>query len=620
MVTVRQKMRAQLVAQGRWDEMSAADAYFEDIGYVPQRRGARRPCGRRRTRRPRALLPRAATPSGCCGCLRWRATSRASIAAHRVVPPREPGRVEITGWAVLRALGITGRTARAPRLAGRRDRRADRRPDHRARAARRPTCGAASSTRRTTGAGSSPPSTSTRCRRRTASWHLEVETTYDGITTRGSIHNQVRESAGSRESGIAHTWDDTTATVRARWHGGAGSVPRRGHRAGRGHRSRRAVGRADRQSPGTGGAHDRRAFASRRRMPRRSTSPPARARRGGLQRPLAAPGQARPLAPDRGDRSAPGDAAVARRPRALAERRARWKRSPDGGPSVVPVVPTLEVTEVRLDDESITVTVHAPETTDEQMSTVALANPRTTLPLQDVSGRGRRLAADLRALRQRLRPAAALRRRAPATSSPWTLPGGPSHAMVAPSYAGRMPQRFAGPLTNLRIAQWRNGRFGAYLEPALPPDVLGACQPEAPARRLPQQRGDPARQRAVRLLPRRVRHRQPAGARRALAQRRPDLTRYWGVADTSTMVPEGSVPLLDRQRGVVRRPRGRRASSATTSTSDPGSSCARTSATCRPSTATRSSRWASTSGAARASPTRRSSATSTAATGSGTPC
>ena len=57
---------------------------------------------------------------------------------------------------------------------------------------------------------------------RTASWHLEVETTYDGITTRGSIHNQVRESAGSRESGVAHTWDGTTATVRARWHGGAG--------------------------------------------------------------------------------------------------------------------------------------------------------------------------------------------------------------------------------------------------------------------------------------------------------------------------------------------------------------------------------------------------------------
>ncbi len=31
---------------------------------------------------------------------------------------------------------------------------------------------------------------------------------------------------------------------------------------------------------------------------------------------------------------------------------------------------------------------------------------------------------------------------------------------------------------------------------------------------------------------------------RALAKQRPELTRYWGVADTSTMVPEGSVPLL----------------------------------------------------------------------------
>ena len=53
---------------------------------------------------------------------------------------------------------------------------------------------------------------------------------------------------------------------------------------------------------------------------------------------------------------------------------------------MVPVVPTLEVTEVRLDEESITVTVHAPEATEEQLSTVALANPRTTLPLLEGGG------------------------------------------------------------------------------------------------------------------------------------------------------------------------------------------------------------------------------------------
>ena len=125
--------------------------------------------------------------------------------------------------------------------------------------------------------------------------------------------------------------------------------------------------------------------------------------------------------------------------------------------------------------------------------------------------------------------------------------------MVAPSYAGRMPQRFAGPLTNLRVAQWRNGRFGAYLEPALPLDVLGPAN----RRRLrdayrsnevtPRDsvlfgcyRGEFATDSQLALDV-------------ALAKERPDLTRYWGVADTSTMVPEGSVPLLIGSRGVVRR-------------------------------------------------------------------
>ncbi len=105
----------------------------------------------------------------------------------------------------------------------------------------------------------------------------------------------------------------------------------------------------------------------------------------------------------------------------------------------------------------------------------------------------------------------------------------------------------------------------------------------------------------------------------ALARQRPELTRYWGVADTSTVVPEGSVPLII---GSVEWYDALGASRFLCNNIDfgPYFRRVRTRATCRPSTATRSSRWGSTSGAARASPTRRCSDPSTGPTASGTRC
>jgi CDP-glycerol glycerophosphotransferase len=537
MVTVRQKVRAELVAQGRWEEMSAADAYFEDIGYAPKAEA--------RDGRAVAVVPDDPELSFLRGhpdrVLRLSPLEShfEGVIQHIVW---SSGRVEISGWAVLRALGITGRTAelRAWLL------------DEDGEELEVPVVGVMVPEANIWGSqqyapydgggfvvtvdlDSLPP--------RSASWHLEVETTYDGITTRGAIHNQVRESAGSRESGVAHTWGETTATVRARWHGANGlsldvdtaPVVVLALDAGRD----RLTGRL-RSAAGV-------AIESVR-----------------LQAPDAAPIEATTTARADGvDFSfpwpLPGDPDLWHLTAEVGGRRvtplwsedlalspgatARWKRSPDGGPSVVPVVPTLEVTEVRLDDESISVTVHAPEVTEDQISAVTLANPRTTLPLQDVVRRD-----DDWVLTFGLRVSDFGRQPHPAPSARYELaldvPGGPSHAMVAPSYAGLMPQRFSGRLTNLRIAQWRNGRFGAYLEPALPPDVLGPAN----RRRLRDAyRSDDVVPRDSVLF----------GCYRgefatdsqlaldlALASQRPELTRYWGVADTSTMVPEGSVPLL----------------------------------------------------------------------------
>ena len=359
MVTVRQKVRAQLVAQGRWDEMSAADAYFEDIGYAPKAEA--------RDGRVVAVVPDDPELSFLRGhperVLRLSPLEShfEGVIEHIVWSPRgEPGRVEISGWAVLRALGITGRTAElhAWLVDG-----AGERLDVPITGQVLPQANVWGSQQYAPydGGGFLATVDLDSLPARTASWHLEVETTYDGITTRGSIHNQVRESAGSRESGVAHTWAGTTATVRARWHGGAGlsldvdTAPV-------------VVTALDARSDGLSGSlrapSGGKIASVRLEAPDAApidvaTSPGSDGVDFSVPWPL--PGKpdlwhltvatgarrATPLWPD--DLALPPSAS------------ARWKRSPDGGPSVVPVVPTLEVTEVRLDDESITVTVHAPE-------------------------------------------------------------------------------------------------------------------------------------------------------------------------------------------------------------------------------------------------------------------
>ena len=136
----------------------------------------------------------------------------------------------------------------------------------------------------------------------------------------------------------------------------------------------------------------------------------------------------------------------------------------------------------------------------------------------------------------------------PAPSARYELtldaPGGTSHATIAPSYAGAMPQRFRGTITNLRVAQWPSGRCALYLEPALPPDAQGAAN----RRRLRDAyRNDPVTPRDSVLFGcyrGEFANDSQLALDHALARQRPELTRYWGVADTSTVVPEGSVPLI----------------------------------------------------------------------------
>ncbi|MET0838731.1 MAG: glycosyltransferase family 2 protein, partial [Marmoricola sp.] len=106
MVTVRQKIRAELVAQGRWEDIRRADAYFEDIGFVPRAEA--------RDGRVVAVVtddPEVAFLAGHPDRVLRLSPLEChfqGVVQHLVW---SPGRVEITGWAVLRALPLTGRTA-----------------------------------------------------------------------------------------------------------------------------------------------------------------------------------------------------------------------------------------------------------------------------------------------------------------------------------------------------------------------------------------------------------------------------------------------------------------------------------------------------------------------------
>ena len=341
MVTVRQKIRAELVAQGRWDEMAAADAYFEDIGYTPK--------AEVRDGRVVAVVPDDPEFSFLRGHDE-RALRLSPLESHFEGVIQHiawaPGRVEITGWAVLRGLAITGQTAalRAWIVD-----EAGERIEVAIEGALLPEANIWGSQQYAPydGGGFVATVDLDALPARSASWHLEVETTYDGITTTGTMHNHVRESASVRESGVAHARGGATATVRARWHAAHGlcldvdTTPV-------------VITALD--------AGDITLSGSLRPPPGRSItgvrldlqdSAPIEAqlttRQDGVSFtvpwPLTGSPQVRHLtvATDRGRVTPlwPTDLALS----SLAS--AFWKRSPDAGASVVPVVPALDVTEAR---------------------------------------------------------------------------------------------------------------------------------------------------------------------------------------------------------------------------------------------------------------------------------
>ena len=290
------------------------------------------------------------TPSGCCGSRRWRATSRASSSTSS----GHPAGCVITGWAVLRGLSITGRTAAtcAPGWSTR--------PANASRSAIErvvlPEANVWGGQQYAAydGGGFVATVDLDALPARDASWHLEVETTYDGITSRGTMHERGARvglpsatpasrtrlggtpprsgPAGHAAHGLCLDVDTAPVVVTAlEWPAGRLTGRLRAPRGSRG--LRRPAGRGGRDAP-----------------VRRTTTPGPR--RAGLLHGLDTGARRPARLPGRADRQRlvtplwPDDLALSAGPRPAG-----------GGPRtaarrLVPVVPALEVTAVALDDET----------------------------------------------------------------------------------------------------------------------------------------------------------------------------------------------------------------------------------------------------------------------------
>ncbi len=103
-VTTRQKIRAQLVVDQRWDDVAAADLWFDDAGPVPPTHGAD---GAVVADLPDELTACSDLPSDV---LRL-STLETNLEAGLTQVAGTPGGVRLTGWAVVRGLAVPGPVA-----------------------------------------------------------------------------------------------------------------------------------------------------------------------------------------------------------------------------------------------------------------------------------------------------------------------------------------------------------------------------------------------------------------------------------------------------------------------------------------------------------------------------
>ncbi|MCW2756812.1 MAG: CDP-glycerol:glycerophosphate glycerophosphotransferase [Nocardioidaceae bacterium] len=183
LVTARQKIRAHLAAAGRWDDLLDADAWFEDVGLMPPAHAV----DGRVTALPQPSLafldglPRHVGDLAPIEC-------HPQVVLDRVA--RDGSSLTLTGWAVTRGLGVTGPTQLSALLVG-----ADGSTvEVPVVPARLPEAGSWGKQRYADYADGGFVVTVDTSSLAPGTWHVEVETTYSGITSAGPVVERVADA------------------------------------------------------------------------------------------------------------------------------------------------------------------------------------------------------------------------------------------------------------------------------------------------------------------------------------------------------------------------------------------------------------------------------------------
>jgi CDP-glycerol glycerophosphotransferase len=557
LVTVRQKVRGHLAAQERWDDVTRADTWFEDVGLTPPAHAEDGPDGRQvvADEQPDAFLqglPDAVRRLSPLECHFHGVLSRVAWGPSYAAPAT----VQLTGWAVRRGLGVRGPATLRAWLVDSTSGETVKVPVE---SVNLPEANIWGQQRFAPydGGGFEVSVDCSTLPARVSSWHLRVETTYDGVTSVGPIVERMPRSSAHRPSGTVVELEGRVASVRTRWDAGHGftldvdpdpvtaeslSVDggvATGVLVVPGGREVRGVELRNPHRPAAPATTTRRTAGSGR-MPFEVPVPVVS---GAPQQErswdLVVLGAGRPAAPVwAGDDAAGPETGRGTGPHA-------WVPSLALGPVLTVASPTFEVTGVELGEDTLTFTVTGRGVTEEQLSSVRLGNPRVTLDrLPDA--RPEELTFSL--LHETVTGA---RRAVPSARYELTLPptdGALTNdaltATVSGDLSGELPRFDHGTLVDLEVGQTPDGRLTLAIEPPLPPEARGISGRRRLRDEFRALEATPSDAVAFACYRGEFATDSQLALDRGFARLHPATTRYWGVLDASTEVPDGAVPLL----------------------------------------------------------------------------
>ncbi|MGN6128763.1 MAG: bifunctional glycosyltransferase/CDP-glycerol:glycerophosphate glycerophosphotransferase, partial [Nocardioidaceae bacterium] len=553
-VRVYQKIRASLIAAGRWDDLDEAEDYFRTVSQLPPTRVEDGKVVASITEESafftglstevRELSPLETHFEGVVDHVRWLGSDR----------------LQVTGWALIRGLA-------AP----------DRHPDTHARLVNtatgatveldltplflpEATLWAGHHNADVDGTGFTVEidvAALARASHPGDSWRLGLDVSLDGVHRAGSAHNRTRGSSAARPWSMSTELDGRPCVVRP------GVDPEHGFALS--FESPAVV--AEELTTGPGHVASGVLRLDDADLPR-----PKQVRATGRREKQSVTARLRPedghrfrfeLRPERSAGEAPEswDVAVVladdstvplswspQAPDAIGTHgagQAVWRRDRKGAARLLTDTPLLSVHDVVVTDDEITLTIASEGLTEELLRGTGVANARTRLELLSFDPgaddtcvlRFSKLAPDARGA-LRVAPSGHYSVLCP-------LPDGTElPARCALALRDTLPQRIQGGRANVRLWMSPGSELKVELMAPLRVDERGATKQVALRRRY--QTAEVAPRESV--LFQCYRGEFATDSQRALDEglrrARPDLTRYWGVNDHSVEVPEGSVPVL----------------------------------------------------------------------------